>query len=785
MEKTEILQIKPYARLLTMLGDQLIKDEIIAITELVKNAYDADAEHVSVCFNHLGPDYSITEQSSIVIEDDGNGMNSQILKNAWMNPATPVKLKQKRIRASTDKGRIMQGEKGIGRFAVFKLGRQIQIITRRQKREGEQFVDAPESDEEYVLTYDFSKYDADFLSFDNKEDDIFLDDLKVILQIRKPQIIVSSRSLIENNQVTRKPYGTRIEISALNGVWSKKKLENVSLGLLRMQPIFQNQFTSDFNPVLLINGEPFVSEILGLEEIRNVLEQKSVFIIDGSYNEPRKEISFHLFNHEKTTDYFFSLGNSEMLGIKPMTEYLEEVKHRDTECGSFSYKFYIMDLDISIRDNNTRYYLDPEEKKSIKMHRVYLYRDNIRVLPYGDPEDDWLMVDMIRGTEQSGHLFSNDQIVGYITISQKNNPKLKDKTNREGLIEEGYARKDLINICQLVLRYLRTKPYARYLVDKKRKKTEAAGVQDRPLSIIHDAKSTSDGEEFVSRFIEKYGKIKIQDINRPDTELLQTKFFTQFEKAYTEERKVFEQRIIKTENLAAIGLSAETAYHDARLLLHETRNQLSSFLQTYKNYTTEQISRNQVVEDLTKLKVQLDRVSNLMHSLQKLFPSTNSKRKDINLLTLIKKVKELYSASMSRAGIRCNIVENSDNPLVVNCTDAVLLQVFINLFDNAIYWLKTVGEDRRIIIQLDSTKREVLFSDSGPGVKEADLPYIFEAFYSGKGEEGKGLGLYIARQLLERYNATIDVLTDENKSLLNGATFQVVFKEETEDGLSQ
>ena len=785
MGKTEILTIKPYARLLTMLGDQLIKDEIIAITELVKNSYDADAEHVYVCFDHFGPDYSVNEYSKIIIEDDGNGMDKQILTNAWMNPATPTKLKKKRAKATTDKGRIMQGEKGIGRFAIFKLGRQIQITTRRQKRENKQFIDAPEANEEYVLTYDFSKYDTDFLSYDNIEDEIFLEDLQVKLQTRKPEIIVTNRKISNNEQTAWKPYGTRIVISNLNGVWTKKKIEEVYLSLIRMQPIFQEAFTSDFKASLFVNEQPYVSESISLDHLRMLLENKSVFIVDGCYDEKEKEIRFQLFDHEKTIPYIFSINNPEMKGISPLSAYLNEIEKRGTECGSFSYKFYIMDLDVSTRDKNTRYYLDLEEKKSIKKHRVYLYRDNIRVLPYGDPDDDWLLIDITRGTEQSGRLFSNDQIVGYVTISQKNNPKLKDKTNREGLIEEGHAREDLIKICQLILRYLRAKPYAQYLIDKKRRREEANGTHNQPISIIREADNSSAGKEFFQRFLNKYGNVKIDDFTDKGEELYKTDFFANFEKAYIEERDVFEQKITTTENLAAIGLSAETAYHDSRLLLHEIRNKISSLLQVYKQYPTDQIPQRQIINDLSALKDQIYRASDLMHSLQKLFPSTNNKRKDIRLYQLISKVKDLYSASMDKAGIKCEIVEKGSIPFIVSCTDAVLLQVFINLFDNALYWLKTVGEDRRIRIELNSNSNEVLFSDSGPGVKERDLPYIFEAFYSGKGEDGKGLGLYIARQLLERYEATIDILTAKELIPLNGATFLLTFKEKADDGLLQ
>lgn len=94
----KVLKIRPYARLITMLGDQLIKNERIALVELIKNAYDADAEWVKVCFLNFNEDFTVNLDSKIIIEDDGNGMNQQIIEKHWLNPATPEKKRRKRLK---------------------------------------------------------------------------------------------------------------------------------------------------------------------------------------------------------------------------------------------------------------------------------------------------------------------------------------------------------------------------------------------------------------------------------------------------------------------------------------------------------------------------------------------------------------------------------------------------------------------------------------------------------------------------------------------------------------
>ncbi len=210
--KIKSLKIRPYARLLTMLGEQLIKNERIALVELIKNSYDADADWVKVSFVNFGSEFEITPESRIIIEDNGVGMNEEIIEKHWLNPATPVKKLIKKQTETTRKGRVIQGEKGIGRFAILKLGRKIQIISRA---EGE--------DVENVINYDFSKYDDEFLTDNGKQKDLYIDDLEVTLQQRTPEVIVESEIKMGIRKIVRSPKGTRIEISGIKGSWSEKK----------------------------------------------------------------------------------------------------------------------------------------------------------------------------------------------------------------------------------------------------------------------------------------------------------------------------------------------------------------------------------------------------------------------------------------------------------------------------------------------------------------------------------------------------------------------------------
>jgi len=114
-------KIRPAARLLRTIGQDLIKDVYAAIVELVKNAYDADSPDAVVSFDY-DEDGKMLQ---IVVEDHGHGMDFDTVVNKWLVPATDDKLKRKR----SAKGRILQGRKGIGRFAAAILGDRIRMKT--------------------------------------------------------------------------------------------------------------------------------------------------------------------------------------------------------------------------------------------------------------------------------------------------------------------------------------------------------------------------------------------------------------------------------------------------------------------------------------------------------------------------------------------------------------------------------------------------------------------------------------------------------------------------------
>ena len=454
---TRTFQMRPYARLLTMIGDQLIKNERIAITEIIKNSYDADADWVKITFKNFGDNYEITSDSKIIIEDNGCGMDEKTIIEHWMNPATPLKEKRKKENAKTKKGRIIQGEKGIGRFALLKLGRCVDVISRMETDE-----------DEYVISY---RYDGDHFSENEVQRDLFLDDLPVTLVNRAPERIVSADVDFGARKKKLTNHGTVIEISDLKGRWTEKKVKSVYRDLAKLKFSFLRPSEEDFEIVIYKDAEYKDLKGAYMEDLHNLLSDRYVIKIEkGHFDAGKKEYQFKINGEEKTISLFDAMMKG--LSLKAFRDRLEErekdleKKNVNMECGSFDFEFYIFDFSAQAPP---KYKLNRVEKSIIKDHRIYLYRDSIRVYPYGEPDDDWLRIDMLRGTSSAGAFLSNDQVVGRVDISQEHNPHLKDKTNREGLIEHEDTTEDFIAILQTFLSYIRQKPYDRYRIDLKSK----------------------------------------------------------------------------------------------------------------------------------------------------------------------------------------------------------------------------------------------------------------------------------------------------------------------------
>ena len=613
------LKIRPYARLLTMLGEQLIKDEQIALAELIKNGYDADADWVKVSFvgfklKEESDDFEITKESKIIIEDNGSGMDRDIIETSWMNPATPNKKLKEKTSIVTKKGRTIQGEKGIGRFAVLKLGRNVVINTRPKGK-----------DKEYTLTYDFSKYDDDFLKENGEEKELYLDQLSIDLQEESPVHLVERMVVVNNKEFTDNAHGTRIVISDLKGTWDNGKIDNVNKESQKLESVFDKIFKrtvrNPFNIGFNMNGVdmPYIDP--KVDKLATLLKEYPVLkITKGRYNHIKLQFEYELNGNP----YKLSLQDSLLTALTPFKERFMANKDmfgnpvlREPECGSFSFNFFVFDL---AADKESVYYLDKSDKEIVKEHRIYLYRDKIRVSPYGDADNDWLETDKKRGTGKAGGYLSNDQVVGFVDITKKGNPMLKDKTNREGLIEEGKSTRDFIMLIHSFLLYIRQHPYEQY----KQKVKLVKEQRDAELRVTE------------SKFQ------RLLDIVKDNPEAIE--LYRDLHSAYIKEKEIYNNRINVTEELAAVGLSVETASHDLMMMLSQGINYLGDLSDSVKGG---QLEKSELSKELSTIKDILLFVQDEMRNIQLLFKSSKQRRRSIRVASLLEKVVHIYKNALN------------------------------------------------------------------------------------------------------------------------------------------
>ncbi len=189
--RSDNLPFKPRARMLLLLGDQLIRDPGIAVFELVKNAYDADSPDAKVTMSRIID----KDKGKIVIEDSGTGMDYETVTNDWLEPGTDYRALQRKAGERTQKyGRLPMGEKGVGRFAAHKLGNNIRLITRKKN--------LPE------IVVEFN--------WDDLRKHKYLSEAPVKIQEQSPQVFTGRRT------------GTRIEITRLSNIWTKGMVRDLS-----------------------------------------------------------------------------------------------------------------------------------------------------------------------------------------------------------------------------------------------------------------------------------------------------------------------------------------------------------------------------------------------------------------------------------------------------------------------------------------------------------------------------------------------------------------------------
>ncbi|MFQ3661340.1 MAG: ATP-binding protein [Chloroflexaceae bacterium] len=681
---------------------------------MVKNSYDADATRVDVAITGL----LTTESTRIEVRDNGIGMSRSDIEEKWLSPAIDHKERQKKAKSRSSRGRLPIGEKGVGRFAVHQLGRKLTLITRMADQL------------EVVLEIDWDAFDSG---------DTFLDDVPVTLYERPPQLFTDGQT------------GTYMLIERARATWSEPMLAKVHRALRRLQS--PHIAVNDFRISLSCPDYPAYERI----DSSDILE-RAHYVFRG-YVTPEGTLDYEYRCQHPAVPERRAAEDSFNL-ITPAQK--EMASSGENGCGPFHLTFYVWDRSQEYlnRSGVSRADLDA-------MSGISLFRDGLRVLPYGEAGNDWLDLDKERINNPSQRI-GNQQIIGFVEVQQEETPGLRDKTNREGLIDN-VAFRDLRALVRAAMNVF----ISQWIRDRPRSESRTPA----PKTALQQAKSLASAVAESARddvvvtvpppiqvtqpaFLSTQPTTPREQVGQPLPSDAPSPFITQRQalhelmehlrqaEAYQSQSEVeANQREQILTHLAATGMAAERVAHEFGRQVHAALEALGEIRHLGRG-------DSEVARAIRTLDACLGTLRNEFRVLApyeagwRLQRTQSASIRDAAELAL-----KLNDNLISEYSIEA-MIEGDDFSIVAR--PASLVQVFDNLIHNACTWLAGIDGPRHIKITLLAPTGTVLISDTGPGIPLHLGDQVFEPFVTLR-NGGRGLGLYIARELLRSMQATISL----------------------------
>ena len=761
------MKYKISSRATILLGRESVSKVDGAIIELIKNTYDADASFCVVYFD--------IENDRIVILDNGSGMTEEIIQNHWMMIGTDNKKENFR----SQKNRIKSGEKGIGRFALDRLGSTCTMFSKHRSSKLIKWVTNWESFEEPGKNLD--DIEADFNYEDFSLIDVIPAEVLVDLDIINKKFIAEKK----NNDIFKCDYlstGTLFIIEKLRDNWTQRNINNVLNAMGYLIPpseqkeymlflkksfaeetaIVDNEVSEEFDYKLKAK---FDGDLFRVKLLRNEFDLDripiEVFEMDRFKIEPFRRSDFE----EKVLNFTVPISQ---LTSNDDENYLKTIK----EIGQFDFEYTFMKMSIQDDSNETFFYKEISKNRKIWLEQnsgIKIYRDKFLVRPYGDIHSDafdWLGLDARRATNPasishpSGRWrVRNKQGQGAIYISRVDNESILDKSSREGVIENEYFRALKDVVIALIALFENDRAYIGYTMKLysdivgEKEKTKESGINI--------------AEGILDRKKRNKKKVSKRTVER------QAETLAKAVKIYEEEREELISEIKLLRSLATNGLITTSIVHDLKGINAMLVNRVDSLSSALERNNKFLIDRN--ISDLRKndqfLKSWISALTNQIRS-------DKRKRLKKDIYATIREIIQVLDPILLQKKIAVNI--QGDDKLVYK-------KIFISDFESIMYNLiinsiesfeKSKTTHRQIDIMLESNDEFVInYLDNGKGLDTVfKNPYdIFNFGTTSKfdinGEQvGTGLGMYIVASTVREYNATYKI-TEQT----NGFGLEIVF----------
>jgi len=663
---------KVTSHIFELLGEQLVKNENVALLELVKNAYDADASEVNVIMKEVDN----PTNGQIIIEDNGCGMDMGIIKNVWLEAGTDFKSK---ITETPIYHRHPLGEKGIGRFAVHKLGNKIELVSKQQNKKEIYFS----------------------INWDEIKKYKYIDEIPINLVEREPEIFKGDKT------------GTHIVITSLKNIWDRGSIRDLYRSIIA----FNNPFnpSSNFRVNFNIDNVDWIQDLLTPDKVKDY----AIYYVEAELEGDRiKKFRYEFRPYSTMNKLQKRVVDETDEQIKKVLEMVDRdnksINLNNHKIGRVNFSAYIFDRETKILR------LGLSDIKGLKEYLnlnggIRIYRDGIRVYDYGEPENDWLELD-IRRVNVPAKRISNNLILGAIELNREQSKDLIEKTNREGFIEnEAY-----LTFKSAILYLLNVIENQRNIDKEKIRLFYGTKEKSQPvIASINELKSV----------VEE--KIK-DDVTR--NEIIW--YLNRIEKEYEDINEI----LLKS---AGAGLNLSVVIHEMEKILDELKRIIA--------VEKERLNKRVVVL--------INHLIDLGDGYAALIRSSGRKRGKITniidqaIFNLEFRLNyhhiKLYKQYKSYKG-------NDDVQFVKN----LLLASLMNIIDNSIWWLdytkKDKNEEKKLFINLVDKPEgylSIVIADNGCGFA---LPSeeIIKPFVSAK-PDGMGLGLHIVSEVMKAQNGLL------------------------------
>ncbi len=678
-----------------LLGRELITDRITAVYELVKNCYDANATEVKVDFYNV---IHSDKNGIITISDNGTGMSFVDIRDKWMVVGTNSKRSQ--LYSEPPFNRKFVGEKGIGRFAVDKLGERVQIRTKQ-------------------------KGDKKWLCIN-----IYWDEYEQLSTAPQKNGQLSLFTEIENKYTydigNENEHGTQIIINKISEGWTEIDIERLYKELSKL--------VSPFYPVY----PPF-----------NITVNSNDF--KDYSNKPVSAEPIKYYSHHAEIGFDIEKKEQETLTFNNQTGKIEIQKVQIQKFGPVKIKMYYFN-ESAKRKYNAIY-----KNNESRLDGIKIYRDGIITTPFAEYETELDKRRDILGLDKrkwSGTFdtIGTREIIGIVDITKDANPRIIDATNRQDFI----ANDEYGSLKEFILEQLST--FEKIKVFERTAKR--SNIENKLIAAGSDVKIFE--KELIR--IESELENANPEAKKSVTQLReQARQLHEIISKGIGEQKKFQKEVERKEKILYSIVSmqeyASMIAHAVRTSIAKVKHFAEFMNANYPDPTFNSYYKLYATSIYNEMNTLIS-VTDFMLS----FASSDSAYEEFSVSDLIKDLlQNQYNTVFRNEGISLEIDFKDDFIIDTNKKAFQdIFQNLVSNSIKALK--NIIGKKIKCTGFLNTDNFVIYFSDNGLGIDIDDRDWIFGLYNTRTAElGGAGVGLYIVEKQIKALNGTIEVIDNEFK----------------------